>query len=80
MKTEINLELLTEKSVTLMTTKIFEDCGEEFRAPPHAKAYLNSTRGRAELKEELPEPFLSAVLAVWGKKPTIQEEVEQDEL
>ena len=41
----------------------------------HAKAYMNSERGRAELAEEVSEPYLSAVLSVWGEEPTVEETV-----
>ena len=71
MNTRINLELLTQQSVTVMTTRVFEDNGQEFATPPHAKAYVNSAEDRKHLKAELPEPFLSAVLAIWGDAPTV---------
>jgi len=71
MKTTIKLDLLTTDRVTLMTTRTFEDQGQEYETPPHAKAYINSVDGRDELMAEVPEPYLSAVLAVWGEKPTV---------
>ena len=71
MNTEITLDALCVQSVTVLKTKVFEADGELFRMPPHAKAYINSTAGRQELAEELAEPYLSAVLAVWGDAPTV---------
>jgi len=80
MKTQISLALLNEQSATVLTTKIVEDAGEEFCTPPHAKAYINSAEGREELKAEVPEPFLSAVLAAWGDTPTLAFEFSESDL
>lgn len=78
MNTKINLERLNEQSVTVMTTRTFEDNGQEFATPPHARAYVNNASDREQLKADLPEPFLSAVFAVWGDAPTVfSEEVAQ---
>lgn len=71
MKTEIILDALCGDSVTVLETKVFENDGEEYRMAPHAKAYENSAAGREVLKTELAEPYLSAVLAVWGDTPTV---------
>ena len=38
---------------------------------PHRKAYSNSVNGRAELQEEVSEPYYSAVMSVWGDEPTV---------
>lgn len=38
---------------------------------PHRKAYSNSLNGRAELQEEVSEPYYAAVMAVWGDEPTV---------
>lgn len=38
------------------------------------KAYANSVSGRQELQAEVPEPYLSEILVVWGDEPTIIEE------
>ena len=73
MKQNISLDLLTEQSVTVMTTRTFEDNGQEFTTPPHAKAYMNSKRGREEVTAEVPEPFAAAILAAWGDVANVQE-------
>lgn len=78
MTIETSLDVLTPDSVTVKTTKIFEDGGETYRMPPHAKAYINSGAGRAELETEVTEPYLSAVLAVWGDAPTVFPEETED--
>jgi len=69
MTTEITLDLLTADSVTVETINIFENDGTVYRMPPHAKAYPNSEAGRAELQAEVSEPYLSAVLTIWGDAP-----------
>ena len=68
-KTRISLDVLNEYSVTVKTQQYIDIEGEELNVGElHARAYANSERGRAELAEEVPEPYLSAVLTVWGKE------------
>ncbi len=38
---------------------------------PHRKAYSNSIEGRAELQEEVSDPYYSAIMAVWGNEATV---------
>ena len=71
-KTRISLDVLNEYSVTVKTQQYMELEGEELNVGElHARAYANNERGRAELAEDVPEPYLSAVFAVWGKEPTV---------
>ena len=75
-KTRISLDVLNEYSVTVKTQKYMELEGEELNVGElHARAYANSERGRAELAEEVSEPYLSAVLSVWGEEPTVDETI-----
>ena len=75
-KNKISLDALNENSVTVKTQQYVEINGEELNVGElHAKAYMNSERGRAELAEEVSEPYLSAVLSVWGEEPTVEETV-----
>lgn len=75
-KNKISLDALNENSVTVKTQQYVEINGEELNVGElHAKAYINSERGRAELVEEVSEPYLSAVLAVWGDTPTVNETI-----
>ena len=74
MEVKITLDMLTETSVSVKTQKYINDGGVEYAVGlPHRRAYVNSERGRAEIAAELPEPYLSAVLAVWGDAPTVFE-------
>lgn len=75
-KTRISLDVLNEYSVTVKTQQYIDIEGEELNVgEPRARAYANSERGRAELAEDVPEPYLSAVLAVWGEESKIKEEM-----
>lgn len=79
MITKITLDMLTETGVSVKTQKYIEDGGVEYTVgEPHRKAYVNSERGRAEIAAELPEPYLSAVLAVWGEAPTVIEPMSEE--
>lgn len=74
MITQIALDMLTETGVSVKTQKYVEDGGVEYAVgEPHRRAYVNSERGRQEIASELPEPYLSAVMAVWGGAPTVEE-------
>lgn len=69
-KTRVYLDMLTENSVTVKTQRYTVMDGEEVNIGEiHARAYPNSAKGRAELLAEVPEPYLSGVLAVWGDVP-----------
>ena len=75
-KTRISLDVLNEYSVTVKTQQYIDIEGEELNVGElHAKAYMNSERGRAELAEDVPESYLSAVLSVWGEEPTVDETI-----
>ena len=75
-KNKISLDALNENSVTVKTQQYVEINGEELNVGElHAKAYMNSERGREELAEEVSEPYLSAVLSVWGEESKVKEEM-----
>lgn len=38
-----------------------------------SQGYYNSTKGRTEVQAEVTEPYLSAIMAVWGDTPTVTE-------
>ena len=81
MTKNISLDGLSVNGVSVKTQERIQHNGTEYDIGlPHRTAYINSTRGRAELTDELPEPYRSAVLAVWGPEPTITEETEEKTL
>lgn len=69
-ETKITVDRLDEKSVSIKTERFLN--GERIGLP-HRKAYVNSEQGREELTNEVAEPYLSSVLAVWGEEPTLEE-------
>lgn len=76
---EYSVDLLTQNSVTIKQQKYIEENGvRENVGMVHAKAYTNSAKGREELIAEVPEPYLSGVLAVWGDVPTVAEQVVEE--
>jgi hypothetical protein len=71
---KFSLDMLTETSVSVRTQKYIEDGGVEYAVgEPHRRAYVNSERGRAEIAANLQEPYLSAVMAVWGDSAKVIE-------
>ena len=75
MITKTTLDMLTENSVSVMTQRYVEEDGQEYAVgEPHRCAYVNSERGRAEITAALPEPYLTAVMAIWGTAATVVEE------
>ena len=68
------LDMLTEKSVRVKTQRYVEDGGVEYAVgDPHRCAYVNSERGREAIAAALQEPYLSAVMAIWGDTPNVVE-------
>ena len=75
METRIVLDALSPDSVSIKTERVVTVEGETFvLGNPHRCAYINSRAGRERLHEEVAEPYLSAVLAVWGDTPTLEED------
>jgi hypothetical protein len=69
---KITLDGLTQDSVSLKKQNYVEVEGElQFVGQPWRRAYVNSEQGRAQIVAEIPEPYKSAVFAVWGDVPTI---------
>ncbi|MFZ5975201.1 MAG: hypothetical protein ACOYU3_07315 [Bacillota bacterium] len=75
MNEKIIIDALTNTSVSIKQQKYVVDNGIEYYVgEPHRCAYMNSERGRAGIAVALPEPYLSAVMTVWGDTPTVVEE------
>lgn len=69
-KNVITVDNLTTLSVSVKTQRVLiEDNGTETALGlPSRKAYINGDNGRSELAAEVPEPYFSAILAVWGEE------------
>lgn len=77
MTTTVTLDALTKNSVSVKRQKTITAEGSTYEiGEPHRCAYVNSVSGRKQLAAELPEPYLSAVLAVWGDAPTVEDPAE----
>lgn len=75
-KFEYSVDILTPNGVTVKKQKYIEENGiREDIGMIHAKAYQNSATSREELVAEVPEPYLSGILTVWGDVPTVAEQV-----
>lgn len=73
MHEEIILQDLDQRKVNVLIQKSMEVEGTVYVLGGNRCSYINSIHGREQLAEGLPEPYLSAVLAVWGDTPTVVE-------
>ena len=74
MNEKITLDMLTQDSVSLKKQQYTTVDGKEYPiGEPWRRAYINSAQGRAQVQSEVPEPYLSAIMAVWGDAPTVEE-------
>lgn len=74
---KITLDMLTQDSVSLKKQQYAVVNGKEYPiGEPWRRAYINSVQGRAQVQAEVPEPYKSAIMAVWGNAPTVTEPTE----
>jgi hypothetical protein len=71
--TRTTLDMLSSKSVSILTQRFVE--GEQL-GENHRRAFVNSESGRAEIAKYLEEPYITAVMDIWGDTPTVEEEGE----
>ena len=65
---QISLDELDIYKVSVETKQFVEVDGILYQVgTAHRCAYSNSEQDRLLISEELPEPYLSAVMAVWGQ-------------
>lgn len=70
----ITIDRLTSDNVSIKTQQYMTMNGTEYAiGHPNRCSYVNSERGRAEISMALEEPYLSAVMAVWGSAPTVSD-------
>lgn len=70
------LDMLTQDSVSVRKQKfVLVDDVEYPIGDPWRRAYVNSTFGRQQVQNEVPEPYLGAIMAVWGDTPTVADPV-----
>lgn len=69
------VDMLTSGSVSILTQQFIEIDGVPTQVGQnHRCAYVNSEAGRSNLQELEPEEVVSAVMAIWGDTPTVNEE------
>lgn len=78
MEQKIIIDELTNTSVSIVKRSFINVEGKEYLiGEPHRRAYINSEDGREAISKELPEPYISAVMSMWGDKALIDlEEIE----
>ena len=71
---KIFLDMLTPESVSVRKQKFATVDGVEYPiGDPWRRAYVNSIVGRQQVQDEVPEPYKTAIFAVWGNAPTVSE-------
>lgn len=74
---KITLDALNQDSVSLKKQQYITVGDKEYPIDePWRRAYINSTNGRTQVQAEVAEPYLSAIMAVWGDNPTVTEQAD----
>ena len=70
----VHLDELTQDKVSVVKQKVIVVENVEYPIDGIWRtAYINSDRGRKQVKSEIPEPYLSTIMTIWGDSPTINE-------
>lgn len=73
MITKISVDGLTLDKVTVWKQKYIKLGENEYPVSlPIRTDFGNSIKGRKELLDKVKEPYLSAILSVWGSEPTVK--------
>lgn len=73
-KTKITVDMLTPNSVSILKQEMAEINGQQMQVGEnYRRAYVNSEAGRKQVQDELAAPYVSAIFAVWGETPTVEE-------
>lgn len=66
------IENLTKDSVTIHTIYYILFNGQELQARDlHTCTYINNEQQRSLLISDIPDPYLSSILIMWGQMPTL---------
>lgn len=78
-KEKITLDMLTTDSVSVLKQQYITVDGADIKVGDNARnAYMNTQSERDRLKNDLPEEYYNAVIAVWGDTPTVAEPTESE--
>ena len=73
--------MLTPDSVSVLRQQYLDYNGTEMQVGGNVRnAYMNSTSGRALIRNALTDEYYNAVMAVWGDSPTVDDPVESEEI
>lgn len=78
-KEKITLDMLTSDSVSVLKQQYITLDGADIKVGDNVRnAYMNTQSERDRLKNDLPEEYYNAVIAVWGDTPTVAEPTESE--
>lgn len=70
---KIKITELTPDSVSILKQQFADINGTSTQVGSNwRRAYVNSTEGRAQVEQEVEDPYKSAIMAMWGEQPTVQ--------
>ncbi|MCL2194394.1 MAG: hypothetical protein FWB76_00365 [Oscillospiraceae bacterium] len=76
--TQVSIEFLTADSVSIATRTFVEDIQ---LGDAHRTAFINSPLGREQLQTaDFDNTIKQAILTVWGKNPTLEDEPDEDDI
>lgn len=67
MITEYSISILTDTEATITLSRFIEINGERVKLPSKDFVY-RAAKDIQKLKDEIPQPYLDAVLIAWGQK------------
>lgn len=74
---KITIDMLTQDGVSIKKQQYVTIDGVDYPVgQPWRRAYANSVSGRQAVQNEVPEPHRTAIFAVWGDTPTVEETAE----
>jgi hypothetical protein len=74
MQEKIALDILTRDNVSLKKQRYVVLDGKEYAiGEPWRRAYVNSIRGRKQIEAEVPEPYKSVIMLMFGDTPTVDD-------
>lgn len=76
---DYTLEQLTVNSVNVLIVSSADVNGKMYEIERERICYANSSIGRQQVEEVLPEQYAAAVLAVWGETPTVSDPTNNNE-
>ena len=66
--------MLTQDSVSVKKQQYIVQDGVEYAiGEPWRRAYVNSISGRQQVENEVPEPYKSVIMLMFGDSPTVSD-------